>query len=323
MPEATGIQGYPTQGESASYSGLCSFACNYGNCIEGVCGTVEVPLTVPTASPFTLDTCTAGSGSGAFAGLCSYACNWGYCPMHNCTCTATGPLNLPPAANVTIKAVSTVGGDTGLCEFACQRGYCPSPTCVDNTKGRGSCNSNDGSNPKCAESSLCDFTKTFSTLDDLAAALDALDPLCVGFYTLEGLQAILYEALTNYSSITSDYDSKFNDYVKYVREMIPLQLQAFMRTDEPYGLGNQFFRCTFFENGSNRTTGSCPGDIGILSGTYTVYYELTNSTGFYNTLLSDYGLDSSWVIFGSSKNDFRDGQDRMSSSAQHVRGLPT
>lgn len=53
MPKATGIQGYPTQGESASYSGLYSFACNYGNCIAGVCGTVEVPLDVPTVSPFT------------------------------------------------------------------------------------------------------------------------------------------------------------------------------------------------------------------------------------------------------------------------------
>lgn len=76
-----------------------------------------------------------------------------------------------------------------------------------------------------------------------------------------------------------------------------------MRADEPYGPGNQFFRCTFFWNGSNRTTGSCPGDIGVLSGTYAVYYELINSTGFYKKLLSEYGLDSSWVIFGSSTND--------------------
>jgi hypothetical protein len=213
--------------------------------------------------------------------------------MHNCTYTATGPLNLPPAANASIKAVSTVSSDTRLCEFAYQRGYYPSPTCVDNTNAGGSYNSNDGSNPKCAESSPCDFTKTFSTLDDLDTALDTLDPLCVGFYALEGLQTILQETLTNYSSITSDYDSKFNDYVKYIREMIPLQLQDFMKADKPYGPGNQFFRCTFFKNGSNRTTGSCPSDIGILSGTYTVYYELTNSTGFYNTLLSEYGIDSS------------------------------
>ena len=95
MPKSTGIQGYPTAGESPSYSGLCSFACNYGNCIEGVCVTVEVPLIIPTVSHFTPDTCTAGTGSGALAGLCSYGCNVGYCPIHNYTCTATDPLNLP------------------------------------------------------------------------------------------------------------------------------------------------------------------------------------------------------------------------------------
>jgi hypothetical protein len=216
---------------------------------------------------------------------------------------ATGPLNVPPVANASIEALSTVGGDSGLCKFACQRGYCPSPTCVDNEDQGGSCEDDDGSNPDCAESSPCDFTKSFSTLDDLAAALDSLDPVCVDYYTLDGLQRVLQDTLANYSDITSNYDSKFNDYVKYVGEMIPLQLQDFMRADEPYGPGNQFFQCTYNVNGVNRTTGSCPGDIGILSGTYTVYYDLINSTGFYSTLTSEYGIESSWVVLGPSKND--------------------
>lgn len=126
------------------------------------------------------------------------------------------------------------------------------------------------------------------------------------YYTLDGLQTVLQDTLANYSDITSNYDSKSNDYVKYVGEIIPLQLQDFMKADEPYGPGNQFFQCTYNVNGVNRTTGSCqscPGDIGILSGTYTVYYDLINSTGFYSTLTSEYGIESSWVVLSSSKND--------------------
>ncbi|KAJ5907801.1 carbohydrate-binding module family 24 protein [Penicillium taxi] len=131
MPTATGVIGYPIAGESASYSGLCSFACNYGYCPDTACGTVEVALTVPTVSPFTPDTCTAGSGTDSFIGLCSYSCNVGYCPIHNCTCTETGPLNEPATADTSIIGISNVGGDSGLCDFACERGYCPTPTCTD------------------------------------------------------------------------------------------------------------------------------------------------------------------------------------------------
>ncbi|OJK04633.1 carbohydrate-binding module family 24 protein [Aspergillus aculeatus ATCC 16872] len=303
MPKATGIRGYPIAGESPSYSGLCSFACNYGDCLEGVCGTVEVPLTIPTVSPFTPDTCTAGTGSGAFAGLCSYGCNVGYCPIHNCTCTATGPLNVPAAANTSITGISTVGGDSGLCNFACERGYCPGPTCVDNADNMDPCATDDGSNPECALSEVCDFSQTFATLDALEAAVDTLQPACVDFYTLDGLATVLQQTLTNYTGITSSYDTKFDDYVKYVKEMIPDQLAAFMSTDAPYGPGNAYFQCTYSQNGRNHTTGSCPGDIGIDTGTFTVYYQLVDAEGFYGNLSADYGIDQSWVQFGTQELD--------------------
>ncbi|KAJ6029918.1 carbohydrate-binding module family 24 protein [Penicillium canescens] len=303
LPVATGIQGYPTAGESASYSGLCSFACNYGNCIAGVCGTVEVPLTVPTISPFTPDTCTAGSGSGAFAGLCSYGCNVGYCPIHNCTCTATGPLNVPPAANASTTGLSTVGSDSGLCNFACERGYCPGPTCVDNADLPGGCANDDGSDPACAEPTVCNFTLDFSTLDALEDAVGNLDPVCVDFYTLDGLATVLEQTLNNYTGITNNYDTKFDEYVDYIKEIIPDQLNEFMRVEAPYGPGNQFFRCTYNHIGRNSTTGSCPGDIGIISGTYTVYYELVDEEGFYDKLSADYGIDASWVQLGTSTFD--------------------
>ncbi|KAJ5501859.1 carbohydrate-binding module family 24 protein [Penicillium fimorum] len=262
MLVANGIKSYPKAGESASYSGVCSFACNYGNCMPGVCGTVEAPLTVPTVSPFTADTCTGGSGSGTLAGLCSYGCN-----------------NIPRAANTSITGLSTMGGDSGLCNFACTRSYCPSPTFVDNSELPG---------PACTESEVCDFSKSFSTLDALEAALNKLEPACT---------------LTNFTGITSSYDNKFDEYVKYIEEVIPDQLDAFMRSEAPYGPGNQFFHCTYKFIGRNSTTSSCPGDIGIKSDTYIAYYELVDEEGFYSKLSTDYGINPSLVQFGKRKYD--------------------
>lgn len=130
LPKALNVQGYPAAGLNENYSGLCAFACNYGYCPAGVCGTTKEPLAIPTVSPFLPDACTAGMGSGAFQGLCSFSCNYGYCPMHICTCTGRGPLNQPPAADATIlgKAIGN-GHDAGLCSFACPRGYCPQGSC--------------------------------------------------------------------------------------------------------------------------------------------------------------------------------------------------
>ncbi|CAG8920185.1 unnamed protein product [Penicillium salamii] len=303
MPKATGVQGYPTAGESASYSGLCSFACNYGNCIAGVCGTTKVPLIVPTTSPFVPDTCTAGTGTGSFAGLCSYGCNVGYCPIHNCTCTATGPLNVPAAANSSITGISSVGGDSGLCNFACERGYCPDPTCVDNASPSTNCDDDDGTDAACDEPVVCDPTLNYISMDDLQDALGDLHPVCVDYYMLNALATVLDETLTNYTDITSSYDKKFDEYVQYIKEIIPKQLDSFMYPDEPYGPGNQFFQCTYNHLGRNSTTTSCPADIGIESGTYTVYYELVDEDGFYKKLSTDYGIEESWVSFGEDKLD--------------------
>ncbi|KZF20787.1 carbohydrate-binding module family 24 protein [Xylona heveae TC161] len=138
LPDATGVKGYPIEGEDASYGGLCSFACNYGYCPEGACGTVQVPLTTPTVSDFAPPACVAGTGEGNLAGLCSFSCNFGYCPINACTCTATGALNVPPPAT-TSAGRGAAGMDSsvydGLCNFACSRGYCPEGACSNNPGG--------------------------------------------------------------------------------------------------------------------------------------------------------------------------------------------
>jgi hypothetical protein len=78
-----GTVGFPAQGKSASYSGLCSFNCNYGYCPPGVCGTTQHSLVIPAVSEFLHNTCTSGTGPGNLGGLCSFACNFGFCPLHS------------------------------------------------------------------------------------------------------------------------------------------------------------------------------------------------------------------------------------------------
>lgn len=130
-----GTVGFPAEGRSASYWGLCSFACNYGfGCPNTYCDTVEHPLVVPNVSPFTQDACTSGVGEGGLGGLCGFSCNFGFCPIHSCTCTSTGPLNVPPAQSDTVTGEADPSVDQRvfgpLCEFACSRGYCPEGVCV-------------------------------------------------------------------------------------------------------------------------------------------------------------------------------------------------
>lgn len=162
LPDPTGVQGYPIEGEGSSYIGLCSFACNYGFCPPNACGTVKVPLTEPTVSPFLPQACTSGTGVDSFIGLCQFSCNFGFCPIHRCTCTETGPLVSAPPRNTSIEGHFIDDGtdDAGLCNFACQHGYCP-PTCVTTDKNK----DDDGSEDDDPNDKCNDDDRTYSTKD--------------------------------------------------------------------------------------------------------------------------------------------------------------
>ncbi|KAF7137072.1 hypothetical protein CNMCM5793_006960 [Aspergillus hiratsukae] len=308
LPDATGIQGYPAAGKDANYAGLCSFACNYGYCPSDTCGTAEVPLTVPTVSPFTPDTCVAGTGNGDLAGLCSYACNFGFCPIHSCSCTVTGPLNVPPTAiaNLTGWAASEV--DSGLCQFACSRGYCPSPVCTQyNATSDYVCGASDEdfeNDVDCGDTPTCDYSISYSDMDALQASLGDIDTACIDFYMVGALYGELQMVLDNYTSLTSnvDYDSKFTDYVKAVQAEVPAQLQYFMNdsTDGPVGEGNKYFQCILQDIGrANETATSCPIDANYMTNSYTIYYELLDEDGFFGNLTATFGIEQDWVVFGT------------------------
>ncbi|KAK4202758.1 glycosyl hydrolase family 71-domain-containing protein [Triangularia verruculosa] len=130
-----GTVGFPAQGRSASYGGLCSFACNYGfPCPNTYCDTTEHELVIPSVSPFTPDACTSGVGEGGLGGLCGFACNFGFCPIRSCTCTSTGALHVPPAQSKFVSGKADASVDERiygpLCEFTCSRGYCPEGVCI-------------------------------------------------------------------------------------------------------------------------------------------------------------------------------------------------
>lgn len=302
LPKPTGVVGYPAAGKNANYAGLCSFTCEYGYCPSTACGTVSVPLTIPTVSPFTPDTCVGGTGEGELAGLCSFGCNYGYCPVYNCTCTATGPLNIPPAQNTSIVGWAPDTEDNGLCSFACTRDYCPSPVCLDTVPDDDPCGNVDDDSEECAGTFPCDFSINYSSLDDLEADIGKLDPYCVDFYMLGSLYGELEVALANYTNIahTTNYDDDFKEYSKYMKAQVQPQLMYFMNISEvigkPNGLGNQYFECTYNTLGRNGSRTACPDEyIGSQDQTHIVYYDIVDREGFFGNLTANVGVEPDWV----------------------------
>lgn len=138
--------------------------------------------------------------------------------------------------------------------------------------------------PECVEGTpLCDLTLTFASMADLDAANEP--SYCQDIYALQVVQDMLTTSLANYSNVDNDYDTKFKYYVEYVKDMVPTALAEFMNSEN--GPGNQFFDCTWNQDGKNTTTRQCPFDQSSLAeADYTVYFTLVNATGFWDLLES-------------------------------------
>lgn len=307
LPPATGVNGYPAAGLDANYAGLCAFACEYGYCPPGACGTVPAPLTIPTVSPFTPDTCVGGTGEGALAGLCSFACNFGYCPIYNCTCTATGPLNKPPKQDTPTLAWAPDFQDNGLCDFACTRDYCPSPTCLSDSNGSpcGSVDSDEG----CGDDLPCDYSLSYDSVEKLQSDLDK-DPdlyasFCVSYYMLGALSGELESIMKNYTHIadTKDYDDDFKNYITYMEQLTQSKLRTMMSDGlgpSELGPGNKFFDCYWSNKIEDRNAitswTACPVEyVSAEDVSHVIYYRLKDQEGFNATLLSDYSIQPDWV----------------------------
>ncbi|RLL93056.1 hypothetical protein CFD26_100639 [Aspergillus turcosus] len=303
VPTDTGVQGYPIAGEDPSYSGLCSIDCNYGYCPSTACGTVEVPLTIPTVSDFAPETCTDGNGSGDFELLCGFACGHGYCPIHACNCTSTGPLDNFPVVNASATARLVSGyNDYGICDFACERDNCDDIVCEPGDTwlwlDQLSCSDNDTWS-WCEVEAPCDYTLNFMSFDDLGLAMEGMDDACVDFHMLTVFYNLIDEVVANYTDIieSTDYNTSFGYYKEYIEVNITATLSDLMSLEA--GAGNAFFECTPQVNGVNGSTTSCPWSED--SGTFTVYYELSNATGWW-TMLEENGIQESWVKFGTTED---------------------
>ncbi|KAJ0340197.1 hypothetical protein COL922a_003629 [Colletotrichum nupharicola] len=115
----------------------------------------------------------------------------------------------------------------------------------------------------------CNDPNHWVLLDDLYAAMGSFPDYCVALYATQILYRMVDTTLENYTSVDNGYDSKFDSYVKYTKEMIPTQLDEFMNLED--GAGNKYFTCTFAEN--------------------------DDETGFFNELQSTYGIIPAWVKF--------------------------
>jgi hypothetical protein len=234
--------------------------------------------------------------------LCSFTCSLGYCPIHLCLCTSYGALVLPDSStqipDVVEFEVNTNNTDQmALCSWSCSiGGYCPCVTGSD------------------SDDSTCDYSLQFSDLDTLIAAADGFSTYCAYIYLLDVLQANLTASLAEYNDANNGYDKLFGYYETYIKDEIPSTLDTFMGWDDTTGYnasapGNQYFSCTYYDatTKKNGTTQPCPSAIENEFGSREssrIYYELVNSTGFYEDLQNNYGIEPDWVEFGVQQSSY-------------------
>jgi hypothetical protein len=315
-PNATGIHGFPNADLDDSMDGLCSFACNYGNCssFSQWCSTTQYTLPVNNYSLFDPPYCqfgVANADNQELSDLCSFACTYGFCPRAVCECDGWGYLKLLDPITKS-NATSLAGNDAGLCAWACSRNYCPSEICYD--PGTNLNDTDYGPYYNATEEEYYDFfdpggmscepSLAPTTLDDLVNAVNAnsVPILCWNQWALQILFNSLKDIQPEYQSAADGYDDLFTAYQGWVIAKIPDQLEAFMY--EYNGAGNAYFDCVLKVEGRT-LSGACDtldlqDQIGGESGNWEIDYTLRDSNGFYAALLNQTGIEQDWVTFGTS-----------------------
>ncbi|OBT71633.1 hypothetical protein VF21_09708 [Pseudogymnoascus sp. 05NY08] len=186
----------------------------------------------------------------------------------------------------------------------------------------------DDTSANCQTEPPCDPSVNLQDLLTLKVASLAFPAACTDRYAVGVLSNMLDATVANYTTVDDGYDTVFGYYEEYVKEMIPEALQAFMADPTPNnpsgGPGNKFFTCTFYQGGVNITSHQCPIDLDTLvrNYIYTVYYTLTNSTGFYSELESTYGVIADWVSFGRVQSSAPCIGNNCLEADQEQQGIP-
>jgi hypothetical protein len=133
-------------------------------------------------------------------------------------------------------------------------------------------------------------------LDSLLAASPGYEDYCNQLYVLDFLSSNMTAVLSEYNSDTSNgYEGYFDQYVGFVKDEVPLAIQRFMEAN-----GTDYFSCVW----DNGNTG-CPKWSSLTSADdydITVTWHLDDSDGYYGTLSAVYGVNSSWVMLGTSSD---------------------
>ncbi|KAK2616718.1 hypothetical protein QQS21_000330 [Conoideocrella luteorostrata] len=161
----------------------------------------------------------------------------------------------------------------------------------------------DDTSEACRVQTMCDKTRRFVSLEELAAASGSFPDSCNGYYALGVLESILGTSTKKYAAANDGYDDVFGKYVEYVKEMATDAVSAFMASSGPGsdagGPGNKYFECTFESDGLIETQ-KCPWRKRQLApyDSYTITYKLVDENGFYDELKKTYGISKDWVAFG-------------------------
>ncbi|KAK3333838.1 hypothetical protein B0T19DRAFT_138782 [Cercophora scortea] len=121
--------------------------------------------------------------------------------------------------------------------------------------------------------------------------------------------------VTEYNDINKNYDEHFNNYVRYVKNMVPWALGDFFINDDGIGEGVKYFDCTVTSYNFASMLEVYPAmscteyhDGSTNWGAHDVKYVLRDHDGFFDQLLADFGVVEEWVQFtgtGSSGTIYR------------------
>lgn len=87
---------------------------------------------------------------------------------------------------------------------------------------------------------VCDYSRTFDSLNDLNDAAGNLHTDCIAFYSLQVLHDLLIEACNNYTDVNNGYDKEFSYYVTYINKLVPSILEKNFMWNMSTTLDTQF-----------------------------------------------------------------------------------
>lgn len=156
---------------------------------------------------------------------------------------------------------------------------------------------------------LCDVTKSYATFDDLAKDAGGMSSYCANYYSLDVLSSMLDDAYSRYNDANNGYDTKFGDYVRYMKNIVPAVIDDFL-AKKGDGLKcrsllfSNFvdFDCALTDDLTPKTQKSSCDQMkdSLHEGFVKVTLVLRDADGFAAELLKDYGIPADWLDFNGT-----------------------